>query len=386
VDARHASSYVRRVRPTGFPVLWICGAPGAGKSVAAWAVFEELTADGHRVAYVDIDQLGMLYPAPDDDPMRHKFKVEALSALVPGYVSAGAQYLVVSGVIDPEVGPASTLTGDVDLTLCLLSPGSAALRERLRARGWDNAEADEAVSEDASLRRAAFVDTVVETDGLTVADTAKRLRTFVVAPESPAGRPCSTRTSPAGIDIVVVTGPRTAGSSTIGFGLASRRWGTGLRTGFLDLQQLGFIADGDASNVTDVSLAINQLARLHRLFSARGAGRLVVTGHLGVGDRAALRAVFTSAWVRIVRLRADAVTFGTHIGDRVAGSAARLAGDDLLGADQQHQAAVLAAAVAEQERLDAEGADDVTVDVTDRSAGDAISALERLLATDGGWP
>jgi len=80
-------------------VFWVCGAAGAGKSVAAWALFEALAADGVRVGYVDIDQLGMLYPASDDDPERHLLKEEALVALVPGYTSAGAHVLVVSALI-----------------------------------------------------------------------------------------------------------------------------------------------------------------------------------------------------------------------------------------------------------------------------------------------
>jgi hypothetical protein len=52
--------------------------------VAARALVELLTGDGQRVAYVDIDQLGMLYPAADDDPQRHRFKAEALRELLPG--------------------------------------------------------------------------------------------------------------------------------------------------------------------------------------------------------------------------------------------------------------------------------------------------------------
>jgi adenylylsulfate kinase-like enzyme len=47
--------------------MWICGAAGAGKSVAAWELFAEFAAADTRVAYVDIDQLGMLYPEADDD-------------------------------------------------------------------------------------------------------------------------------------------------------------------------------------------------------------------------------------------------------------------------------------------------------------------------------
>lgn len=46
------------------PVLWVCGAPGAGKSVVAWEVFKN--HGDEQVAYVDIDQLKMLAPESED--------------------------------------------------------------------------------------------------------------------------------------------------------------------------------------------------------------------------------------------------------------------------------------------------------------------------------
>ena len=86
----------------------------AGKSTAGWRLFHELAATGQAVAYVDVDQLGMLYPDDQNDPEGHTLKCAALDALVPGYVAAGAQVLVVSGVVDPHTRPA--LTADVNLT------------------------------------------------------------------------------------------------------------------------------------------------------------------------------------------------------------------------------------------------------------------------------
>lgn len=119
------------------PVIWICGAAGAGKSAAAWGLFEELAAAGKRVAYIDIDQLGMLYPEVDDDPgWHHAVKGEALATLMPGYATAGAQLLIVSGVINPHEGPRTHLPPNTDLTLCLLSPDPAVLRRRILERGW----------------------------------------------------------------------------------------------------------------------------------------------------------------------------------------------------------------------------------------------------------
>jgi broad-specificity NMP kinase len=368
---------VRGMSGLRLPVIWVCGASGAGKSVAAWGLYEELAAAGARVAYVDIDQLGMLYPVADDDPAwHHALKGEALAAVLPGYVAAGAQLLVVSGVVDPHEGPRKQLPRDTDLTLCLLAPDPAVLRERILARGWSQADADEAAAENDVLRAAPFVDRRIETTELSVAETVARLRD-VAHVGGEARETGSGATSSSSTGVVVVTGPRAAGSSTVGFGLAVGRWRAGRRTGFLDLQQLGFIARTGRTGSESV-LAISQLAAMHELMTERGA-ELVVSGHLSVPDRALLRMALPRATVTVVRLRADERTLADHVRARVGGSDARLAADDLLDADQHHQDAVMAAALAEQRVLDTAPADDDAVlDVSGRSPAEVIADVARL--------
>lgn len=361
-------------------VVWICGAPGAGKSVAAWALVERLTDDGQRVAYVDIDQLGMLYPAADDDPQRHRFKAEALRELLPGYASAGAQMVVVSGVIDSARGPSPALTSEVDLTLCLLSPDPAGLRERILARGCGPDAADEAAAEDALLREAPFVDIAVETSDLTIAGTAERLRALVRPVGPSTTPPRRMASSPAATGVVVITGPRASGTSTVAFGLATDRWRAGLRTGFVDLEQIGFIAGGTHRHLAEPALAVHQLAALHGIMSDRGAELLVVSGHLDARTHDALRDALPSAPVVVVRLRADQATIEAHVRGRARGSEARLADDDLLGASSAHQADVVATALSQQELLDAAAAEDLVLDVGGRSPADVVSDVERFLA------
>lgn len=371
-----------RLMPGAEPtVFWVCGPSGAGKSVAAWALFEALAADGLRVGYVDIDQLGMLYPGTDDDPARYLLKEEALVALLPGYASAGAQVLVVSGVLDPGVAPAAVVASGVDLTLCLLLADPEALRERNLARGRDEEDADEAVAENAVLRDASFVDATIETTRLSMAETVERLRSLVRVVGLPRAVSPSVVRSPAVVDVVVVTGPRAVGSSTVGFGLAMARWRADLRTGLVDLQQLSFLACTGSAGLTAPALATTQLAIMHAFLAARGARLLVVSGHLGVTDRCTLRDALPAARVTVVRLRADVATLEPHVRDRVTGSDARLSGDDLLGADPGHQAAVVSAALAEQEHLDAHANDDAVLDVTDRTPADVVADIERLLAS-----
>lgn len=355
-----------------FPVVWVCGAAGAGKSVAAWGLFEELAAAGERVAYVDIDQLGMLYPEACG---HHAVKGAALATLVPGYVAAGARLLVVSGVVDPCEGPRTP--PDTDLTLCLLSPDPAVLRQRILARGWGQAGADEAVAENALLQVAPFVDVRIDTAALSVAETVARLREFAHVAD---GARVAGLTSRASTGVVLVTGPRAAGSSTVGFGLARGRWRAGRRTGFLDLQQLGFITRAGRTG-SRPALAVRQLAAMHALMTERGAELIVVSGHLSIPDRALVRAALPRATVTVVRLRADERTLTEHVRARVAGSDARLAADDLLGADQDHQDAVVAAALAEQQVLDAYAADDAVLDVTGRTPEEVVADVERLTST-----
>jgi adenylylsulfate kinase-like enzyme len=363
------------------PVIWVCGAAGAGKSAAAWGLFEELAAAGNRVAYIDIDQLGMLYPEPHDDPgWHHAVKGAALATVLPGYVTAGAQLLIVSGVIDPHEGPRTHLPPNTDLTLCLLSPDPAVLRRRILARGWGQAGADEAAAENALLQAAPFVDFRLETAALSVAETVARLRDFAHFHDQARETRRGVSTSPSSTGVVLLTGPRAAGSSTVGFGLAMGRWRARRRTGFLDLQQLGFIA-ADSRVDSESAVAVGQLAAMHNLMTERGAELLVVSGHLSVPDRALVRAALPRATVTVVRLRADERTLTEHVRARVSGSDARLAADDLLGADQEHQDAVVAAALAEQHLLDTSPAEDAVLDVSGRTPAEVVADVERLTST-----
>ncbi|WP_416529803.1 hypothetical protein [Streptomyces coelicoflavus] len=47
-----------------FPVLWLCGPPGVGKTTVAWELYSRLGRDGIGGAFVDVDQVGICYPEP----------------------------------------------------------------------------------------------------------------------------------------------------------------------------------------------------------------------------------------------------------------------------------------------------------------------------------
>ena len=94
------------------PVLWLSGPPGVGKTAVAWEIYRRLQHAGADPAYVDVDQLGMCYPPPAEDPDRHALKARNVAALRANFAASGARTLIVSGVLDAKRGPdVNTLGG-----------------------------------------------------------------------------------------------------------------------------------------------------------------------------------------------------------------------------------------------------------------------------------
>ena len=257
------------------PVLWICGAPGVGKSVTAWELF---TSDAHAEAYVsylDIDQLGMLYPESADDPEGVELKQRALAAVRANYSRRGARFLIVSGVVDPAY------LGE-NAHHCLLTTQPDTLRQRIMERGWSSDDADEAVSEQEDLIAAGFADDVIDTTGLPPAEVADRVRaSFSRRRGLPSSEPRSApsrqaRQAPS----LLINGPRGAGCSTVSFGLAQRRWQSGVPTGFLDLDQLSFARAPGRAGHTDLGLGLVNVATMRDVFSHLGAHDVIVNAHL----------------------------------------------------------------------------------------------------------
>ena len=122
--------------PTVLPVLWLCGPPCAGKSTTAWALYQQLVAEGAAVAYVDIDQVGMCVPPQEDDSDRHRVKARNVGAVLRNFGRAGAQVVIVSGVIDPDEVPryVEQCHGSA-LTFIRLTASQERLLARNRARG-----------------------------------------------------------------------------------------------------------------------------------------------------------------------------------------------------------------------------------------------------------
>lgn len=363
---------------SSLPVLWICGPPGSGKSSAAWSPFERVAGEGVAVAYLDIDQLGMLYPESADDPDRFRLKTEALNALIPNYLASGARALIMSGVVDLEA-PADLAERypNAQLRFCLLKTAEATLRQRILARGWDPEDADHVVADAATVAKAGFLDASIDTTGASIEEVVERVRPLLSTIASSVPDAAQTLTPSAEqAGLIVLTGARAVGTSTVGFELARSQWDSGVTTGFADLDHLAFLRTGDADLRAERALGVANVAALHELFLRHGAARVIVSSHLGgTLQHDVVRMAAPGALVRVVRLRADDETIAGHVRQRTSGSGARLAGDDLAGASPTRQVDVIQQARSLQEMLDAGADEDILIDVSRRSIDSVIQEI-----------
>jgi predicted kinase len=356
------------VNDSRLPALWLCGAPATGKSTVAWQVFSDLADQGLCVGYLDIDQVGMLQPPPDADPRGHRFKVDNLAAMVRNYRDAGAQVLVISGVIDPRHGhDFAGAAADADITFCHLIVDEPTLRKRLAARGWPSEAADEAVIMMSGLAKAPFVTTVINTTGRDPVGLARDAATLVTA-ASPAPQPRELPACAAG-DVTIIIGPRAVGKSSVSWGMAVRRWISGERTAYVDLDQVGFLRP----EPSDASLQAANLGVIWRNAVSRGANRLIANGMVTTNeDLAILRHAVRPASVRTLRLAASPDTLWERIRARSAGSASRLINDDLENATSEVQRHLHRVAVAQNLRYAVSDVGDEVIDTSNLCLEEAV--------------
>ncbi|WP_460715826.1 DEAD/DEAH box helicase family protein [Nocardioides dilutus] len=359
-------------------ILWLTGVAGVGKSVTAWQAF---TGPGSEaLAYLDVDQVGMLYPDDETDEYGYSLKNEAVHAIASNLTAAGAGRLLVSGVVDPREPGETVRLERAGLRYCLLIVDDQELRRRLLERGWDESDADEMAAEQAHLSAMGFADSIIDTTDQPVAAAAERVRAELSAmPDVDCGQVDGEPVTVLPERTVFITGPRGVGCSTVGFGLARRAWSVGTRAGFADLEQLSFVR-ATGTTRTHQSLGISNLAAMASLFASKGARLFIANGHLRQEDEIArLRRHLPG--VVVVRLRADADTLEHHILDRLGGNEARLTGDDLADATANHRQRVLARALRDQQQMDDDGIGDLVIDVDDLTPAASVDATGHVISS-----
>lgn len=299
-------------------VLWLCGPPGVGKTAVAWEIHQRI-ADS---AYVDIDQLGMCYPATDSDPHRHLLKARNLDAVIAGHRSAGASCVVVSGVVDPLVGPPTSPA----LTVVRLRADSVELRRRLEGR--DGSFVAEVLREADALDASDFADLCVDTTGIDVAAVASAVLARTGWPRRPS--------------VLWLCGVTGVGKSAVGFAVYQRLLDAGTVAAYVDLDQIG----------DDHRTRSRTLAALWRNFRGVGAQTMVVVGPIHDSSTLSLYAnELGPVDLRLVRLHASVSELTTRILRRGRGENWAQPGDPLLGRPESELRAIASAAAVESRSL-----------------------------------
>ncbi|MFB9566601.1 AAA family ATPase [Saccharopolyspora hordei] len=363
------------------PVLWVCGPPGVGKTAVAWQLHTQLTQAGIGSAYVDLDQLGICYPEPAGDAGRHRVKTANLRAVVAHFRAAGAQCVLVSGVVDTARGVAAEDLPRARLLLCRLRADHAELTRRFRHRQGAGAEVREVLRE-ADALDAGGIGVCVDTTGRTVEETAALVRqrcgNWPAEAEVPAGSGAAPqRASRAGGEVLWLCGPTGVGKSATGFAVYLRTLRAGRTAAYVDLDQLAFHPRGGHR------LTAANLAALWDTYHGAGARHLVITGPAeNTTAITTCTQALPAARFAVCRLHATAEHLAHRITLRGRGEGWPQPGDPLpgLAAAQLHRVAEDAAAQAQA--LERAELGDVRVDTSARTVDQVV---DEVLARTG-WP
>jgi adenylylsulfate kinase-like enzyme len=377
------------------PVLWLCGPCGVGKTTVGWEIFSQLNSVGVRVGYIDVDQLGMCYPTPAEDPHNHRAKLANVAAAVGTFRAAGAQCMVVSGTVD--VDQARTYADQVPeaaLTFCRLSLDRDSLRKRLAERGWDGGILEEAMQEAETLDRSEFADVCVDTSGMYVPDLARRVREqaggwpmpiwqeVAVGNTAEVSAPNANTAAPG--PVLWLCGATGVGKSTIGFQIFQQVLRAGVAAAYVDLEQLGFLRPASVDDPDNHRVKVRNLSAIWQTFRASGARCLIVVG--SVDDRAAVemyRDSLPEGTLTMVRLHAGPDRLAERIMLRGQGDGWRAPGDPLKGQPPAILNRIAAKAAANADGLERAEIGDLRID-TDGRTIEEVTQLVRTKAD--GWP
>lgn len=122
--------------------IFLNGTVGVGKTSTAAALGEALAGRGIPHAVLDLDEIRRAWPAPSGDPFHEELTLANLGALAANYAGAGAQVLVIAGVIEADRDRYAAACGGGPFTLVRLRADHAVIARRLHRRHADRGERD----------------------------------------------------------------------------------------------------------------------------------------------------------------------------------------------------------------------------------------------------
>jgi hypothetical protein len=317
-------------------------------------------------------------------------KARNLGQVWSGFRAAGAQCLVVSGIVDDaeEVHRHADLLPDTALMVCRLRVGHDELRDRIARRGSLRHLTEEAVRNAAELDRTDFADLIVDTAGVAVAQVAARVRGAGwpgrVPPREVSPLPPLDAARTGTAPVLWLCGPPAVGKSTVGYEIFTGVLGDGVPAAYIDLAQLGFCRPAPDDDPEHHRLKAHHLGRVWEGFRAAGARCLIMSGNVADPETVGryIGAIPSAAWT-VCRLRAGRDTLAERILLRGQGGGPAIAGDELRGRSEAalRRRVVEAAQIADA--LDHAGIGDVSVDTDGREVAELADLVR---AEAGGWP
>ncbi|HEU5007639.1 MAG TPA: hypothetical protein VFT67_11730 [Jatrophihabitantaceae bacterium] len=159
--------------------LLITGTVGVGKTTVAEAAGQLLAGREVPHAVIDLDQIRLLWPSPDADRFNLAIELRNLASLAANYRDAGAQRLVLAGVIErrSDLAEYERACGGAVVVVRLLGAAST-IEQRLSMRHMHSPE------ELAwHLARRAELDSILDAAQVSDADIVIAERTPTVATE-----------------------------------------------------------------------------------------------------------------------------------------------------------------------------------------------------------
>jgi hypothetical protein len=358
----------------------------------SWQLYTELASAGVHVAFADSDQLCMCYPAPPGDPGRQYVKAANVGSMIGNFRSAGARCMIVNGVLG-AAGLDTGLLPDADVTICRLRADSDSVRQRFTARHGQRDDTGELLREiNDEIRvmdESSFADVCVDTTSVSAADAGGLVRAacagwpgFTGHLAEAAGQGRVEQAAASGGQVALITGPTGVGKSTIGFRFYLRCLNAGLRAGYVDLSQIGFVSPAAAGDPGNQRLRARNLAAIWRNYRAAGASHLIATGTInGQADAQRYASELPGASVSFIRLEADSAEHRLRIMSRGAGGSWPEPGDSLRGQSAEFLAEVAGQAIQDAEASEQADAGGVTVDTTNLSPDESASIIRKAV----GW-
>lgn len=359
---------VWRMTPGSVPLLWLAGPSGVGKSSVGWEIYSRFRRSGADVALVELDQIGMCFPSPDDDPPNDRLRAGNLGRLWTSFLASGVRGLIVTGNVDS----ADALRRFLDqlpgasVTVCRIRAEREQLRSRYVGRGLFPKLLDRVLEDAEAMDATHFAEYAVDTSGLDVEAAADLVL------ERTGWSPAIPEPTP----LLWLSGPRCVGKKAAGFTIVATLWRAGINAAFVDLGQLSY---GPA----DARLVAANLGAVWHGFRAAGAPCVVVSGELYDPDQVAVYAAAVPG-ARLITCRLVAEL--EQLTERVL-SSARSHGpgipNPLRGKGEAELRALARQAHNAEQSADLAGIADLRVDTTGLSVPEVAAAVTAQI---NGWP